>query len=159
LDLGGRFDCPERYISVDLLDADVNCDLSQTWPFDDDSVGVLRAYHLIEHLPNPIHFFNEAYRVLAPGGLLLLEVPSMDGPGGVSDPTHRSFFNRRSFEYYTDERKARYIRPEYTGAFQLSRLNQYAWPDGVIVISVQMIALKGWYERNFCGEKLISLER
>jgi len=33
------------------------------------------AFNLIEHLPHPKSFFEEAYRVLCPGGTLVLETP------------------------------------------------------------------------------------
>lgn len=156
LDLGGRFSCPVGYSSVDLLDADFIADLDKSWPFLDSSVGVLRAYHVLEHLDNPIHFFNEAYRVLAPGGFLLIEVPSVKGDGAFADPTHKKFFNLLSFEYYTNERFAKYIRPQYTGKFQKARLVEYWWDDPKIpIISGQFIALKGWYDERWCGERAI----
>lgn len=153
LDLGGRFDCPDGYKSVDLLDADIIMDLTGTWALEDNSVGVLRAYHILEHLPDTIHFFNEAYRVLAPGGFLLIEVPHYLGQGGVSDPTHIKFFTERSFGYYTKQDLAKYIQPTYTGKFQNIRQNTYSWGDGVTVISCHMIALKGFYDDRWCGLK------
>ena len=157
LDLGGRFNSPEGYLTVDLLDADIIMDLTMNWDkIPDDSVGVLRAYHVLEHLPNSIHFFNEAFRVLAPGGLLLIEVPSTNGLGAFSDPTHVKYFNLLSFEYFTTKEYARYIHPEYTGRFQKSRVTEYDWQTKfgpVTVISAQLICQKGWYEENWCGEK------
>lgn len=155
LDLGGRFNKPVGYTSVDLRDADINADLTEPWPWADNSVGVLRAYHLLEHLPDTIHFMNEAFRVLAPGGFLLIEVPSTNGPDAFADPTHVKFFNLQSFEYYTNQAKAQYIQPQYTGRFQKARVVEYAWPDGTMVVSAQLIALKGWYNERWCGEKLI----
>jgi hypothetical protein len=44
---------------------------------------------------------NELYRVLADHGVAEIIVPSTDGPGAFQDPTHRSFWNRNSFRYYT----------------------------------------------------------
>lgn len=158
IDLGGRFNCPPDYESVDLLDADHIIDLRNKWSFEDNSVGVIRAYHLIEHLEDTIHFFNEAYRVLAPGGFLLLEVPSMncvDGGGAIADPTHKKFFNLHSFSYFTNEQFAKFIRPQYTGAFQIRRLVEYWWEyPNIPIISGHFIALKGWYNQRWCGEKL-----
>ena len=157
LDLGGRFDCPEGYISVDLLDADIVMDLAMDWKeIADDSVGVLRAYHILEHLPDSIHFFNEAYRVLAPGGLLLIEVPSSNGMAAFSDPTHISFYNQLSFEYFTNESYGKYVRPQLKAKFQKSRVVEYNWqtPFGnVPIVSAQLLCLKGWYEEEWCGEK------
>lgn len=152
LDLGGRFNSPNGYASVDLLDADIIMDLTKPWQLEDNSVGVLRAYHLLEHLDDSIHFFNEAYRVLAPGGFLLIEVPSVSGEGAFSDPTHVKFFNLRSFDYYTTK-LSDFIRPQYSGKFQKARVVEYWWDKKVSVISAQLICFKGWYEQNWCGIK------
>jgi SAM-dependent methyltransferase len=110
LDLGGRFGSPEGYISVDLKDAEVNCDLNdKTWPFEDSSVGVIRAFDVIEHLKDPINTMRELHRILRPGGYLFIEVPSTDGRGAFQDPTHVSYFNINSFFYYTRSQQAKYI--------------------------------------------------
>jgi len=156
-DLGGRFNCPEGYTSVDIMDADVIMDLDKEWEqIPDNSVGVLRAYHIIEHLKNPLNFFNEAHRVLTDGGFLLIEVPSTNGELAFADPTHISFFNPSSFEYYTNEAKAKYIRPQFKGRFQEIRKVEYLWGVNKPVVSVNMIALKGgWYDHRHCGVKNI----
>jgi O-antigen chain-terminating methyltransferase len=61
-----------------------------------ESLGVVSAFHVIEHLATEslIALLIEAHRVLAPGGLLLLETPNPDNVlvGATSfylDPTHR----------------------------------------------------------------------
>jgi glycosyltransferase involved in cell wall biosynthesis len=158
-DLGGRFDSPSDYLSVDLQDAHVIADLNGTWPFADNSVGIFRAYHIFEHLTDPIHVMNEVYRCLAPGGWLLLEVPSTDGRGAWCDPTHVSFWNERSIAYYTDEQAARYIRPHFKGRFQNARtITWYPtqwWLDQKIpVVRAELICLKDGYERP-AGQVLI----
>lgn len=165
LDLGGRFNSPEGYISVDLLDADWQCDLNTpTWfpikpdtalskAIEDNSVGIIRAYHLVEHLDNPINFFNEVYRILAPGGLVLMEVPSLNHPMAFADPTHKSFWSELNFLYFTNEKKANFIRPQYKGAFLPVRVEEYPWQDGTLVISAQLTALKGWYNETWWGDK------
>lgn len=109
LDLGGRFDSPEGFTAVDLKNADVEADLNLRWPFEDNSVGVVRAYDVFEHLKDPLHTMKELYRVLAPGGYALIQVPSTDGRGAFQDPTHVSFWNENSFLYYTHRNWARYI--------------------------------------------------
>jgi SAM-dependent methyltransferase len=75
-------------------------DLSTTWPWPDDSVGHVRALDVIEHLPDKIFTMNELWRVLVPGGTVEIAVPTTDGTGAFQDPTHVSFWNRRSFLYY-----------------------------------------------------------
>lgn len=147
LDLGGRLNAWPGFTTVDKFGADVNTDLDGTWPFPDNSVGVIRASHIFEHLRNPIHTMNEAYRVLAPGGWLLLEVPSTDGRGAFQDPTHVSFWNANSLWYYTDRNFARFI-PGYSGRFQLARSvtwfpTEFEKLHNIAVLQADMIALKG----------------
>jgi glycosyltransferase involved in cell wall biosynthesis len=100
IDLGGRFNSPAGYETVDLKDADVIADLNGDWPFEDSSIGVIRAHDFFEHLRDPIHTMKEAYRVLAPRGWVLSLTPSTDGRGAWQDPTHVSFWNENSFHYY-----------------------------------------------------------
>jgi glycosyltransferase involved in cell wall biosynthesis len=109
LDLGGRLNRQSRYISVDLKDADQNCDLNGEWPFADGSVGVVRAFDVFEHLKDPLHTMKELHRILAPGGYAFIQVPSTDGRGAFQDPTHVSFWNENSFLYYTDRNWSQYI--------------------------------------------------
>ena len=61
-----------------------------------DSASLVTAFHLVEHLPveSLVAMLVEASRVLAPGGLLLVETPNADNllVGASSfhlDPTHR----------------------------------------------------------------------
>lgn len=80
---------------------DVTCDLEQHWPWENDSVDYIRAFDLVEHLHQPVHTMNEAWRVLRHGGVFEILVPSTDGRGAFQDPTHVSFWNQNSFLYYT----------------------------------------------------------
>lgn len=109
VELGGRMNAKKGYITVDLRDADINSDLNEKWPFEDNSVGVIRAFDVFEHLKNPIHTMEELYRILAPGGYAIIQVPSTDGRGAFQDPTHVSFWNYNSFKYYTDRYFNQYI--------------------------------------------------
>jgi len=109
LDLGGRFNRAKGFKSVDLHDADFIANLNLRWPFDDGSVGVVRAYDVFEHLSDSIHTMKELFRVLAPNGIACIQVPSTDGRGAFQDPTHVSFWNENSMLYYTNIQWAKYI--------------------------------------------------
>lgn len=109
IDICGRFNKPEGYLSVDLKDADINADLNERWPFEDSSIGVVRAFDALEHLDNIVFTMSEIHRVLMPGGYLLSQTPSTSGFGAFQDPTHKSFLNRNSFYYYTRAEQAQYI--------------------------------------------------
>jgi glycosyltransferase involved in cell wall biosynthesis len=90
------------FINVDMIPAPgiEVVDLRETWPWGDNSVKYIRAFDIIEHLPEKIFTMNEMWRVLQPGGRAEIAVPTTDGPGAWQDPTHVSFWNRRSFLYY-----------------------------------------------------------
>ena len=101
LNLGCSNQLLSGYQNVDIcLPADKIADLSKYWPWDDNSVDEIRAYDIIEHLPNKIHTVNEAWRVLKPGGIFDIIVPTTDGRGAFQDPQHISFWNLNSFQYY-----------------------------------------------------------
>lgn len=48
-------------------------------PFKDNSFDSLVSFQVMEHLPEPLNFLCESYRVLRPGGYLLLTTPFMWG--------------------------------------------------------------------------------
>lgn len=159
VDLGGRINAWKDFITVDLFDADITADLNKPWPFEDNSVGIIRASHLFEHLKDPIHTMNEAFRVLAPGGWLLIEVPSTDGRGAFQDPTHVSFWNENSIWYYTNRNFSRFI-PSFNGRFQNSRTvtyfpSEFERVHNMAVVQADLIAVKGDYAIRPVGEVLI----
>ena len=90
------------YVNVDIVPAPgvVVADLREPWPWDTGSIGEVRAWDVIEHLPDRIRTMNELWRVLRPGGTAEIAVPTTDGTGAFQDPTHVSFWNRRSFLYF-----------------------------------------------------------
>jgi len=75
-------------------------DLTKPWPFHDGGVDHFRAHDIIEHLADKIHTMNEAWRSLRHGGTIEIVVPTTEGSGAWQDPTHVSFWNRRSFLYF-----------------------------------------------------------
>jgi ubiquinone/menaquinone biosynthesis C-methylase UbiE len=87
----------------------------------DSSVGLVRAADFLQHVADKIALFNELYRVLCHGGLLLATTPSTDGRGAFQDPTHVAYYNENSFWYYTDAAFARLV-PQIACRFQVSRL-------------------------------------
>jgi len=110
VDLGGGINPLPDYLVIDQANAHINYDLNQGIPLPDNSVGVLNASHVIEHLKDPIKTMKEIHRVLAHGGWAFIEVPSTDGRGAFQDPTHVSYWNENSFLYYTDAYLAQFIR-------------------------------------------------
>jgi SAM-dependent methyltransferase len=46
------------------------------WPIDDASIDLAISVSVLEHVPDPTAFFDEAARVLKPGGFLCLRTPN-----------------------------------------------------------------------------------
>ena len=110
IDLGGGNWSKEGLLNVDINpNSDIVCDLNNGIPLEDNSVGLVNASHVLEHLKDPLKSMSEIHRVLAHGGWAFIEVPSTDGRGAFQDPTHVSFWNQNSFWYYTMQEKAQFI--------------------------------------------------
>lgn len=110
VDIGGGLNPYPGYVSIDLReDADVQFDLNNGIPLPDNSVGVLNASHILEHLTDKTKIMAEIHRVLSPGGWAFIEVPSTDGRGAFQDPTHVSYWNENSFLYYTNSYLGNFI--------------------------------------------------
>jgi SAM-dependent methyltransferase len=55
----------------------------RSWPIDDRAVNMIICDFVIEHLPDPAAFFNEAKRVLVEGGYLCIRTPNVCSYVGV----------------------------------------------------------------------------
>jgi len=99
-------------------------DLSEQWSWSDSMVEDILAYDVCEHIPDAIreyhvkntalgplmnrrwtsgriHFMNELYRVLIPGGRATIETPNAaKGVGFFQDPTHVSPYCFSTFKYF-----------------------------------------------------------
>ena len=141
VDIGGGLYPRPGYLTVDQEGADITCNLEEGIPLEDNSVGVLNASHIIEHLKDPIKTMREIHRVLAHGGWAMIEVPSTDGRGAWQDPTHVSFWNEHSFWYYTDWSKAQFIRNKDI-RFQTYRLDTWEMQPHIPCVTAWLVAIK-----------------
>jgi len=88
----------------------------QPLPFKSECFDVVRAHHVLEHIPrigyrledgrlvdfNPvIELFNEVCRVLKRGGKFKITVPIFPHAEAFIDPTHVSVWTSSSFQYFT----------------------------------------------------------
>lgn len=91
-----------REYGVEKLGVDIRCSLND---FEPGSADVVYTHHVLEHFLSLSSVFDEIERVLAPGGLLVVEVPNFDlkarGPAalGVIGAAHPMGLNRRFFEF------------------------------------------------------------
>jgi len=151
VDLCGGLDPAPGFVPLDVTPTPggIVADLRGRWPLADSSVGVLRAHDALEHIPDKIHVFNEAWRVLAPGGWFLSMTPSALGQGAFQDPTHCAYYVKNSFLYVTDPAFARYV-PALTARFAESRVqeiypSQWHRDNACPYIEAHLICLKDRY--------------
>jgi SAM-dependent methyltransferase len=117
--------CSDRsfagFIGVDCAPGpvvDQIADLTKPWPWADSSVDEVRAHDVFEHLPNRIFTMNELHRVLKPGGVATIEVPSAaKGAGFAQDPTHCSAWCMNSFQYF---RAGSFAKQRFTDSYGIS---------------------------------------
>lgn len=126
LGCGGRISDEEGVINVDIREwpswKDAKklgakfaiADLNDDWPWKDNSFDVINAKDIYEHLPDIIHTMAESYRVLKPGGIIHLWVPTTDSLAAFADPTHKSFWNLNTFYYFTYTKHSDWKEPIYS---------------------------------------------
>lgn len=98
IDLGCGKNKRAGFIGVDSfkfegVDVVLNIGRDQ-WPWEDNSVDEAHCSHMLEHLTSGIdgervHFFNELYRVLKPGGTIQIITPSWSNARAYGDPDHK----------------------------------------------------------------------
>ena len=145
LDLGSGLQPAEGFEGVDRMPGThhtLELGTGLPWPWADDSIEALRSSHFIEHVQacdvfvtdyararavdhqgDPpgswvdalVHFFNEAFRVVVPGGSFELIWPAAQGSRAFQDPTHRRFIPSDQLQYWNREFR-RVMRLEFLGA-------------------------------------------
>lgn len=105
-----------------LLKPDYVIDLvsGAAWPWARDSIDELHCSHFIEHIPAEevatygevganvqrgfrqdalFFFFDQAFRVIKPGGVFTVAWPSLKSSAAFQDPTHRRFLPLEFMHY------------------------------------------------------------
>jgi len=75
------------------------------WPWSDGEFDKILALDVMEHLRLDVQaWLDECWRILSPGGLLVLRLPAWDNPVSWRDPTHRRVFHPETFDYWDRSR-------------------------------------------------------
>lgn len=67
---------PEGAASIALVGGEVFCSTLQDLMLPSNSIPAISLFDVLEHLEEPTELLKEVYRVLKPGGLLLVSVPA-----------------------------------------------------------------------------------
>jgi SAM-dependent methyltransferase len=73
------------------------------YPFEANRFDAVYALSVFEHLADFIGAMEEVWRILKPGGRLIVETPHFSGLNSWTDPTHRQHFAVRSFAFFDPE--------------------------------------------------------
>jgi uracil-DNA glycosylase family 4 len=104
-DLGSGNSKPDGFIGIDKNNfdgVDIIADLDYGIPLPDNCAAAIRANHFIEHMSDTEQILTDIFRVLMPGGIAIITVPSMDSEGAAAHPGHKNFFNQSSFDFWTN---------------------------------------------------------
>lgn len=71
------------------------------WPPSDRTLDRIIALDVFEHLKlDVIDWVRECWRILKPGGEVVLRVSAWDNPVSYRDPTHHRVFHEETFNYF-----------------------------------------------------------
>lgn len=106
LNLGCGLDHRQDAINVDINPSkrpDIKADLTANeWTWQEyGTVDQIIANHILEHIPNPVNFMDECWKMLKPHGILHIRVPHYEHVTAFSDPTHCNFFTEKTFKLFT----------------------------------------------------------
>jgi len=87
-------------ISEDASHVEIVCDLNNGIPFPRNSFDIIIAEDVLEHLLDVNKAVEECWRVLKPGGKLLIRTCYAGSLDHFRDPTHLHAFIEESFAYY-----------------------------------------------------------
>lgn len=93
-----------KWVNLDMFDnegIDVIQNLEEGLPcFENESVDVIFASHVLEHVKAWTYLMRECHRVLKPKGLLYLRVPERSCRAAIADPTHCNLFVNETWMHF-----------------------------------------------------------
>lgn len=127
-------------------------------PLDDGSVQVVFALEIIEHLVSPSHLFAETFRILAPGGHLLVTTPNVTRIGNVFKlMIGRSNFDRLMPPDYEDPEDE--WRPHFR-EYSMEEVTNFCQRAGLEVVKrCHIIAENTYYNVKSSAQRLIDLTK
>lgn len=91
----------EGYVNCDIskeVNPDVVMDITEKFPFEDNSVKEIIMTHVLEHTPKPLDVLKEIYRVCEDNAIIKIRVPYFSSESAFSQIDHYSFFSLTTFD-------------------------------------------------------------
>lgn len=161
LNLGSGKERLEGFTNVDLYDAtaDIKADICNI-PLEDESVDEMVALQVVEHVPywKSKDMFAEMYRLLKPGGFVIVETPDIDYVCQmilVEGLTDKWIYNLVG-QYYRPWDKDRYDDWENNAAsihrnpWNYARIKEICLPLGFKVEHIKSTSQYAEYPENLC---------
>ncbi|MFC7357684.1 class I SAM-dependent methyltransferase [Jejudonia soesokkakensis] len=137
------------YTTTDLNSpiADVKADICKL-PFKDNSFDIIFCNHVLEHIPDDTKAMQELYRVLAPGGMAILQVPLENDRAKtfeddtITDPKERAaIFGQYDhvriygMDYFDKLRSVGFTveAVDYTATLSEEKINEYRLAKGELL--------------------------
>lgn len=93
----------EVWLNLDMFPnegVDIVANLEKPIPLEDESVDMIKACHVIEHVQNLPGLMQELHRILRPKGTLCIRVPEFPCRAAIADPTHCRYFTPETFHHF-----------------------------------------------------------
>ena len=145
----------------DELGLEVVNAILETAGLEDESVDVLLLNHVIEHVEDPLHTFQEVNRVLKPGGHFVIETPRYDTLAfkllgrrerSVSCPGHIYFFTTQSLRNLYEAAGFSTVQVDYVGRSLTA--DRLCYNLGVISKSAKVKNSLNWISQHLSLRKL-----
>tara|TARA_R110002072_G_scaffold124085_1_gene259480 strand:- start:1666 stop:2430 length:765 start_codon:yes stop_codon:yes gene_type:complete len=138
-----------EYTTTDLNSpiADVKADICDL-PFENDSYDFIICNHVLEHIPDDTKAMRELYRVLAPGGMAILQVPYENSrdttfeDDTITDPKERAIIFGQydhvrvyGMDYFKklEQIGFKVDAVDYTANLSKKEINEYRLPKGELI--------------------------
>ncbi len=117
---------------------------AESLPIADGAVELVTCFQVLEHIADPQRFFTEVYRVLAPGGLLLLTTPNRQAVLSGVNPYHQQEYDPALLGQKLESVFPRY---ELYGVFPSERVQRYRRANRAVAERVLRLDRLGLYRR------------
>lgn len=129
----------KKFLNADIQPTsttDLTLNLNEPLPFADRSFTHIVAHNVLEHVEDVVFSVAELDRVLAPGGVLQIEVPHIGSYNHGTDVTHKRGLTFDSFNFLLHDHNYLYTRGNSPYRYRLVSFNRENRSGGQLVREV-----------------------